>query len=789
MNKFFTKSSLLTLVAFLAYGIGNAQVVLNVTAPASAAGVYDLNRATFGNTTAIDFEGELALGSPILACEPLTSDLTGKFAMLDRGNCPFVDKAKNAVDAGAVAVIICNNVAGAPPSPGGTDPHGITVPVFGMSLADCNRVKVALNAGETVVGRVQTRPCVSQVPANAIWGAVSGEGDFAGGLNGWITDNENGWTWEPDARINRGAFSGGVNVMLSPTGTCGAMVFDSDFKDNGGDPANQGGGVCPAPCTGNLVSPNIDLSGQQIEGLFVQFYQATRQFGSQYRLHVSTDNGETYPYVYNLNTELPTNSNHIAGNIRVGLGGIPLDEITQIRLRFEYVGNYYYWGIDDVFLINEAVADPQVNNNFYAVSPNYYTPVTQRDQFYFLSDIRNNGNVPAFNTVLTAEILDEANNNAVIYTDNLNYGAVDGGEQIENIPFENPYTHPDKVGSYLIRYSIDAEDNADNGNDEQIARFRMTDNVFSRVANEAEIGSAYLSNIESGLRWDVIGVGNYFTAGSVFNVPNGEGFKATKVRFGLGAPSGQQPFTGTATVQLFKYLGDVNANGTIDPIERQLIGEASDIIFPETPSLRNLEYELFVAEGVNGDEVALEDNTQYLVTINLAPNVSTAPVAGLLCVNPDQINQQIRSFYTQATNLAYSEKGIQRISTVIGGGANGADLDTRVLREFLNKALYIELEIDAINSTSDANNNIAVSVFPNPTTEMLFVDMKLAQKSSNVALDVMTMDGKLVQSFKYADVQTDVLKVNTNNLPTGMYVLNITTDNGVTSKKFAVKGK
>ncbi|MBK8493631.1 MAG: M36 family metallopeptidase [Chitinophagaceae bacterium] len=48
-----------------------------------------------------------------LGCNPYApGSLNGKIALIDRGICPFVYKAKNAQDAGAIGVVIVNNVAG-----------------------------------------------------------------------------------------------------------------------------------------------------------------------------------------------------------------------------------------------------------------------------------------------------------------------------------------------------------------------------------------------------------------------------------------------------------------------------------------------------------------------------------------------------------------------------------------------------------------------------------------------------------------------------------------------------
>ncbi|MDQ0416459.1 subtilisin family serine protease [Croceifilum oryzae] len=69
-----------------------------------------------------------------LACDPLTSDLTGKIAIVKRGTCSFTQKATNAQAKGAVGVLIVNNQSGAPTSP--SVETSVTVPVAMVSDVD-----------------------------------------------------------------------------------------------------------------------------------------------------------------------------------------------------------------------------------------------------------------------------------------------------------------------------------------------------------------------------------------------------------------------------------------------------------------------------------------------------------------------------------------------------------------------------------------------------------------------------------------------------------------------------
>jgi MYXO-CTERM domain-containing protein len=134
-------------------------VVLRVTsAPQTPAVVkdYDYSTAQFGaqpGATAVS--GQVAVGSTGWGCsaQGKLDPLTGKFALLDRGGpdggtpCSFVEKAQNAQDAGAIAVVIANNVA-SPPLAGmaGTAPD-VTIPVVGITQADGVALKAAVAAG------------------------------------------------------------------------------------------------------------------------------------------------------------------------------------------------------------------------------------------------------------------------------------------------------------------------------------------------------------------------------------------------------------------------------------------------------------------------------------------------------------------------------------------------------------------------------------------------------------------------------------------------------------------
>jgi PA domain len=86
------------------------------------------------------------------ACQPLTNAaaVAGHIALVDRGTCTFVVKVANAQAAGAIAVLVADNVAGDPPAGlVGVDPT-IAIPAVRITLADGNAIKAQLALATTV---------------------------------------------------------------------------------------------------------------------------------------------------------------------------------------------------------------------------------------------------------------------------------------------------------------------------------------------------------------------------------------------------------------------------------------------------------------------------------------------------------------------------------------------------------------------------------------------------------------------------------------------------------------
>jgi subtilisin family serine protease len=131
-----------------------------VNAPASIAGTKVAAGAAFGPALGtpgltgdvvanIDNDADPSwTDNPLDGCDPSTLDLTGKIALINRGQCPFTLKVLYAQFAGASGVIIANNAAGPPAGMADTDyGYPVTIPAVMVSQADGNAIRTALGSG------------------------------------------------------------------------------------------------------------------------------------------------------------------------------------------------------------------------------------------------------------------------------------------------------------------------------------------------------------------------------------------------------------------------------------------------------------------------------------------------------------------------------------------------------------------------------------------------------------------------------------------------------------------
>lgn len=128
---------------YLWTGKPSHQVVVGASTYAAAGAAFGPALTSTGKT------GALSLASPADGCTAISTTLTGKIAILDRGTCSFIVKVKNAQLKGAIGVIVANNAGDSVISMGGTDAT-ITIPSVFVGQTDGTAIKAAVPSSSTI---------------------------------------------------------------------------------------------------------------------------------------------------------------------------------------------------------------------------------------------------------------------------------------------------------------------------------------------------------------------------------------------------------------------------------------------------------------------------------------------------------------------------------------------------------------------------------------------------------------------------------------------------------------
>ena len=804
MCKIFIKSFVFFLLAFTSQHVtGQLINTLTINSPDGIKGNYQLFRGSLGSLSNTPITANAAFvndgsttgtgGTIFDACQLPTNDLTGKIAFLDRGSCSFDIKALNAQSKGAIAVIICNNQAGTILPGPATDSiaNKVNVPVFSISLVDCQKIRVDIISG--VVNATLKNFCPVTYEPDVFWGNQSGQGDFNGGLNDWIVENadpalEGRRTWYysetgfPDV-----GFTFSSDDIASKSQCNGVAVMDLYSLQEEDNPTFTRPYKTYAS---SLISPPINCTGRN--NVIIQFTMLHNRFNGNAQISFFDGTKWSDPRIIETSNVINTTAES-----EVITYTVPQFANKQnCRVRFSVSGDFYYFLLDDVIFSDKKIVDIRVNTNWYAVSPSLRVPKDQVSEIPLLADIENIGNASASGTSLKVEFKNEAGN--VISTLINSYGLVPGDTLIENKPFTQTFTPPAVPGRYTGSYIISTPDETvgTNINNKADFEFYVTDKTFGNIWPESEIGVAYMEDLAD--NWNVPDLTKYYSAGNVYYVKKGTGYTVSNVRFGLDNTKAEVDGTGYVFADLYE-LKDVD--GITTPNLRTLVGTGS-VFLENLTDYRNIQLPIYVPNSEGGPSenetrVALKDNTNYFLTIHAAPTEPSAPRYKFLQYSGAAPDIYDRSVYPAATNLAFDTLKINRIcgSYWQRAGLNNTyeDIRNRVYTRTGNETVdawamaYIEMDIVLKSSTYDIAEKGEASIFPNPASSELFLDVKLEKVSQNVRVDLISVDGKVVTSSSFSNVQDSRLKMDLTNIVSGSYNALINTDHGVISRKVIVQ--
>lgn len=778
----FTKMMSVLGALLLWVGMGQqvqAQRYYQLTVSGAASGTFTAIPAAFGGA---DFCGGVTVmgalevvddgvGTVTDACEAIQNDVNGKVALIDRGSCQFGLKSLYAENAGAIAVIICNNNDDPPftMAPGDVGDQ-VTIPAFMMAKADCETFRNEIPNG--VMATLE--PTVVELPSeyNILWGS-SGEGSFTDSLNGWTVNSISCggvptsyqlWQWSPTGDISdQGAYVAGGGLIVSPTMCSGAAYFDSDYYDNGGVPGNFGNGPCAASQVGELISPPIDISQYDVAGVSLVFFQALRQYQSSYIIGWSTDGGVTWDSTF-INTDVPLNSPHINELVRVPLPGAA--GASDLRIKFRCEGNYYYWMIDDVFIVEQEANNMQVNA-FYAIPQNAQFPQGELDPIYFLADIENVGAADQTNVNLNLSIVNDDTGQEVFSADNF-YGDVAANQLVENIPFDEVFIPDVPQGSYTGTYTISADaPDFDESNNTQSFRFVVTDSTYAKETGATRIVFPADGN------WDQ-DEPHSWAYGNCFYVTNGDGKFMSSMTFGIG--NAAQVPERDLLLTVYEWV-DADGDGDCDPDERTRVAlSLYTIQGDENPEDLITVY----VPGFPDDEapLMLKDNTYYVVMVEYI----TEDQEDFALSASEDYNYQAMAFLTGPSMLNQP-----RYAAMLGISGDLSEEPYSWTGFGLDIVPVVRMNVSPVTFVNEPLSDVhKVTLFPSPVSEQLTVALDMAKQFDKVYVRIADPMGRILEEATYDQVRQTTFQYDVRHYPAGTYTFTLITSEGYTSRQFVV---
>lgn len=601
-------------------------------------------------------------------------------------------------------------------------------------------------------------------PARTVWFER-----FDTGGEGWevYPDTlEAKWTWDPFGDLSNSVLYFTSDPINSASAHDGVMMFNADYYTFMGQP-NDG----PYPYyQSELWSPVIDLSevsapvslnfSQLVNKLNEAPDAPTNDDGQKLfsSFQYSLDGGETWSDPIDANPTLGVQEMYYSTESFTLEG---LEGQANVRLKFTFAGDLFFWVLDDIALVERAQYDLTLNSESYAIMPNAITPISQISEEIFAASVRNPGLAPAEGSQLNLTI-EEEENGQIIYDESEALGTIEPGFSANNVALEtrlDPMSIQN-TGTYKGVYSI-ALDSTDAipDNNEISWYFEISDTTFAKE-------TGYTSNASASINSEI----DYsFTYGNVFYVPNGSDYQATSISFGIWNTGELEDRTVNAYI--YKLIGDENNDLFIQENER--VGPIGFYSY----TFDGNEGRSLITVPVNPDfePIPLEDSTSYITAIEY----TTTDTQQIYFNTSDEYNYELTWV---ASDSANSRRYISVVDVGNSGTFNPAGFGFDVVPQV---RLNIQLVLD--DTEQDIFETAEIKIGPNPSKDFLSLWFDLGEKVEELQVLIRDSSGKIVNSKKFSNIQQKELTFDARKWPSGLYLLELQNGTSLYNKKFIIQ--
>lgn len=588
------------------------------------------------------------------------------------------------------------------------------------------------------------------------------------------------WEWDQIGWIGDGNLIFPQAASLSETASNGAAVFNADYFSTKEGLPNQ-----PYPTYfGELISPTIDLSGINT-GVLISFYQLLRKLNEDDNAPVnpltgdrlvtsiaySIDNGATWSAPIDATEEIPAN------DIYNGIDSFPLPNAvigqSEVKIKFTWAGDFYFWVIDDVKISSRPAFDMKVNENFLAYYHNRATPMSQVDDAFFLADIQNDGASTAENVNLNLTITNDLSG-AAVYNSNISYGNVVSDSLAENSIFPDQLSATD-ISSTLAAYtgvytvSFEGGDDLNPSNNVSTFDFFVLDSLFTK---------------ENGVNLRRIAPGDddSYTWGNVFYMPNGSGYYARTIGFAVANP--EELIGRQVSVLLYEWDGDTNGDLEANPEEYGNGPIAfNSYEFDGTEVARVIRLPI----DVTNQGIPLKDGKHYLAMVQYF----TEDDQPMFILGSDEFDYNATWFVSDSLQmpryfaaLEVGQPDAPSFSTL----GFGRDI-VPVIR--LSIGDNPDLGMPAISMSTSAEEELpqenTIAVYPNPVEDLIQLEIGLTEVSEKIQVNIFDQSGRALFYREYDQLQQGKFDYDLSQFATGVYYMKIETELGSRTQKFIKK--
>jgi hypothetical protein len=607
---------------------------------------------------------------------------------------------------------------------------------------------------------------------------------FDGDANGWVSEVvspldssfwnwfDNKWQWSATGAVNTGAFFNVANppAIASETVGNGAMVFNADFYTTQGVNTNVPPGPPYVPYHCHLISPSIDLTAatapvQLVFNQYLRFLNVTSGAPSGTRAYVSwsTNGGGTWSTPQNVAPLQAVNA-YGPNDAVISIPMTGVQGSADLRLRFSFSSDFYFWAIDDIKVIERPAHDMRVNGNFYAVAPNLQWPLSMAEHFSFLADIQNLGSQAqtGVNLNITIEDADET----VLYTQDLAYGTIDVDSIAENEPFAGDGFLPTALGVHTGTYTVSADSTDFNPADNtQTFAFLMTDTLFAKENGVTLTTRPATASWGDGEPWS-------WAYGNYFYVPTAGNYFFSNLTFSMTAPA---DLVGEiVTLRIYEWE-DSNADEQVDPTERTPV---ATMLYDVQGTETSANLITIPIQTLLGSDVPLKDNTHYIAAVEFQTDLVGATISLGMSRATDYGAMVFRS--RLAEKLRYG--------SVLGVLGNLADESYSSLGFGYDFVPVVRVTLKEVNNTKELLNPAeTVKIYPNPANDLVRFDVKLKETSSLISVQLLDLTGRIIETQQFQNLKEVFTSFNTSRLANGTYLVRIDTDLGYTTELFVVQ--